>query len=156
MPRRRLCIAAAATLTAALALTACSSTDSDDKPKATSSAKSGAEQADADSGDKAGATKDVKITKSGVENHPTWGPNAYVVHYTITNNGKEAADYFAQFEFLDADGDVLGSTGVTADKLGPGKSKTADAAPVDAEIENGKMSDIKKVRVSQVDRTPAA
>ncbi|MGI5346650.1 FxLYD domain-containing protein [Streptomyces sp. CA-250714] len=96
----------------------------------------------------------MKITKSGVENHDVWKPNAYVVRYMITNNGDGPADYFAQFEFLDKYGDVLGSTGVTADKLGPGKSRTADTAPVKEEIENGTMTDIKNVRVTEVDRTP--
>lgn len=85
-----------------------------------------------------------------------WGPGAYVVHYTVTNHGAGAADYFAQFEFLDADGDHLGSTGITADKLGPGKTKAGDAAPLDVEIENGKISDIRSVRVTQVERTPGS
>ncbi|MGO4747922.1 hypothetical protein AB4212_04665 [Streptomyces sp. 2MCAF27] len=99
------------------------------------------------------ASKDVRIMKAGVEDHEVWGPKAYVVHYEITNHGKSAADYFAQFEFLDKDGDVLGATGVTADKLGPGKTHKGDSAPLDSEITNGAMKDIKSVRVSQVDRT---
>ncbi|MET8612081.1 MULTISPECIES: hypothetical protein [Streptomyces] len=103
------------------------------------------------------AKKDVKITRSGFENHPVWGEHAYVTHYTITNHGPAAADYFVQLEYLDSDGDVLGTTGVDATKLGPNKTNTGDTAPVDAEITNGKMSDIKSVRVSEVSRTdPAA
>ncbi|MFF3096762.1 hypothetical protein [Streptomyces cyaneofuscatus] len=90
---------------------------------------------------------------SGVEDHETWGPQAFVVRYEVTNGGGEAADYFAQFEFLDADGDVLGSTGVTADKLGAGKTHKGDTAPLPAEITNGDLADIKKVRVSTVERT---
>ncbi|WP_030599386.1 MULTISPECIES: hypothetical protein [Streptomycetaceae] len=156
MRTRRLLLAAAA-LTAALALSGCSSSDSSDTSDSASSkpsAKPAEQDADtADAGTKESHAMDVKITKSGVEDHATWGPDSYVVHYKITNSGKESADYFAQFEFLDKDGDVLGSTGVTADKLGAGKSKTADAAPVKAEIENGSMTDIASVRVSQVDRT---
>ncbi|MET8747244.1 hypothetical protein [Streptomyces sp. NPDC004728] len=101
------------------------------------------------------ASKDVRIVKAGVEDHQTWGPKAYVVHYTITNGGSGAANYFAGLEFLDRDGDVLGSTGVTADKLGAGKTHTGDTAPLESEIRNGKMSDIRSVRVSQVDRTAA-
>ena len=150
--RTRIACAAAA-VAAALTLTACSSSDGDDATKSEAPATASADKADADASAQPDAKRDVKITKSGIEDHETWGPGAYVVHYTITNNGKSPADYFAQFEFLDKDGDVLGSTGVTADKLGPGKSKTADASPVESEIENGKPSDIKKVRVSQVDRT---
>lgn len=105
---------------------------------------------------RADAKGDVRITKSGVEDHPVWGPHAYVVHYAITNHGTGPADYFAQLEFLDADGDHLGTTGITADKLGVGKTKADDIAPLDVEIENGKVADIRSVRVSEVDRTPAA
>ncbi|MFF6957772.1 hypothetical protein [Streptomyces sp. NPDC008317] len=91
-----------------------------------------------------------------MEDDPVWGPHAYVVHYTVTNHGAGAADYFAQLEFLDADGDHLGNTGITADKLGAGKSKTGDAAPLDVKIQNGKIADIRSVRVTEVDRTPSS
>ncbi|MET9819603.1 hypothetical protein [Streptomyces sp. NPDC006355] len=100
------------------------------------------------------AKRDVKITGSGYRDHDVWGPGAYVVEYTITNGGKDPANYFVGLEFLDADGDVLGSTGVTADKLGAGKSSKGDTAPVESEITNGPMSGIKSVRVSEVDRMP--
>lgn len=99
------------------------------------------------------AKRDVKILSSGYKDHDTWGPDAYVVEYEITNGGKDAANYFVQLEFLDGDKDVLGTTGVTADKLGAGKTHTGDTAPVDAEITNGPMSAIKSVRVSMVERT---
>ncbi|MET9657707.1 hypothetical protein [Streptomyces sp. NPDC006510] len=98
-------------------------------------------------------SRDVKIVKSGFEDHQDWGPHAYVVHYKIRNGGSGAASYFAQFEFLDEDGDVLGKTGVTADRLGPGKTTTGDSAPLDAEIENGTVKDIASVRVTEVERT---
>ncbi|MFF1962955.1 hypothetical protein ACFVW5_04905 [Streptomyces sp. NPDC058232] len=151
---RNLWLLVVAAAVAAGALTACTSTGESDGSAVRESAPAGA---DAAGGDKAGAKsealKDVTIVRSGVEDHEVWGPGAYVVHYKITNSGKGAADYFAQLEFLDADGDVLGTTGVTADKLGPGKSKQADTAPLESEIENGKPSDIRDVRVTQVDRT---
>ena len=100
------------------------------------------------------AKRDVKILDSGVKDHDVWGPGSYVVEYEITNGGKGAADYFVQLEFLDGDGDVLGTTGVSADKLGAGKTSRGDTAPIEAEIENGPMDSIKSVRVSMVDRTP--
>lgn len=100
------------------------------------------------------ATGDVEIVRAGVMDHDVWGPGSYVVEYEITNNSSEPADYFVQLEFLDADGDVLGTTGVTADQLGPGKTSIGDTAPLDAEIENGTLADIHDVRVSEVDRTP--
>ncbi|MFG2404219.1 hypothetical protein ACGFR8_07745 [Streptomyces brevispora] len=101
----------------------------------------------------AAASKDVKVVRSGVEDHETWGKGAYVVRYEVTNHGSEAADYYAELEFLDKDGDHLGQTGVTVDKLGAGKTSKADTAPLKAEITNGKIADIASVRVSAVDRT---
>ncbi|MER6976035.1 hypothetical protein [Streptomyces carpinensis] len=134
---------------AAAALTGCNSTDtssatSENKAEATAPAK--APKADL-------AKRDVKIVRTGFENHPTWGDHAYVTHYTITNHGTGAADYFVSLDYLDADGDVLGSTGVTAEKLGVGKTNTGDTAPLEAEISNGKIADIKSVRVTKVERT---
>lgn len=111
-----------------------------------------------DAGGKAGAAGedaakgDVKIVSSGFQDHDVWGPNAYVVKYEITNSGEDPASYFAQLEFLDADKDVLGSTGITVDKLGSGKTNRGDTAPLESEITNGKMSDIVSVRVSEVER----
>jgi hypothetical protein len=100
------------------------------------------------------ASKDAKILESGFADHEVWGPGAYVVKYEITNRGKGRANYFVGLEFLDKDGDVLGSTGVGADKLGPGKTKVDDTAPLPVEIENGPMKSIVDVRVSTVERTP--
>ncbi|MFC7791339.1 FxLYD domain-containing protein [Streptomyces cinereoruber] len=156
---RRVMLPVLAAVVAAAALTACTSDDDggdaakNDTATATSSMAPERETDDAGEAPAVEGAKDVKIVKSGVEDHPTWGPKAYVVRYEITNHGDEAANYFVQLEFLDADGDVLGSTGVTADKLGPGKTSRGDSAPLDVEIQNGKISDIRSVRVSQVDRT---
>lgn len=154
-----LCAAAAATVAV---LTACGAEDSGNNGQgaASSAAESPAQQdgaAEEPAEDQADATDHVKIVKSGFRDHDVWGPDAYVVEYEITNKGNDAADYFVQLEFLDVDGDRLGTTGVTADKLGAGKSKKADTAPLDAEIENGEMTDIKSVKVVEVQRTkPAA
>lgn len=142
----------AAALVAAGSLTACSSDSATSTPKEDSSSNSapagakGAEKKEADT------VADVKITKAGVEDHEVWGPGAYVVHYTITNRGTEVADIYSEIEVLDKDGDHLGQTGVTADKLGPGKSKVGDIGLLDAEVENGKLGDIASARVSKVDR----
>ncbi|MFF4179658.1 hypothetical protein [Streptomyces sp. NPDC001750] len=99
------------------------------------------------------ASQDVRLVKTGVEDHQTWGPKAYVVHYKVTNSGPAAANYFAEIEFLDKDGDHLGQTGITVDKLGPGKVSEGDTAPLEAEIRNGKLTDIRSARVTKVDRT---
>ncbi|WP_448316549.1 FxLYD domain-containing protein, partial [Streptomyces sp. CO7] len=96
--------------------------------------------------------RDARILESGFEDHATWGPDSYVVKYEVTNGGKEDAHYFVGFEFLDEDGDVLGSTGVTADELGPGRTKRGDTAPLPTEIENGPLRSIASVRVSTVER----
>lgn len=151
----RLALTAAALL-AAGSLTACSSDSTTSTPKedsSSASAPAGAEGAKGGGKKEADTKVDVKITKSGVEDHEVWGPDAYVIHYTITNSGPAAADYYAELEVLDKDGDHLGQTGITADKLGPGKSKTGDTGVLDAEVQNGKLSDIASTRVSKVDRT---
>lgn len=149
---RRIALAAATALL--LTATACGTDSTDDTTSPSSSSPTVDSKPSADDEAKDAHADDVTITKQGVEDHDTWGDGAYVVHYTITNSGSEAADYFAGIEFLDADGDVLGSTGVTADKLGAGKSKAADASPLPVEIENGKPADIDTARISEVDRTP--
>ncbi|MFJ5726333.1 hypothetical protein [Streptomyces sp. NPDC093149] len=100
--------------------------------------------------------QDVKVTKSGFEDHEMWGPGAYVVHYEVTNQGRGAASYCAELEFLDKDGDHLGQTGITVDKLGRGKTSKGNTAPLDAEITNGKIRDIRSVRVSTADQTTDA
>ncbi|MBN3932031.1 hypothetical protein IQ279_20785 [Streptomyces verrucosisporus] len=158
---RKIGLVAASVVAAVGGLTACSdsgdSTDTEKAPAATaeeSAEAAGSSGVEAEAGE-GGAGRDVEITASGVRDHDTWGENAYVVEYRITNSGEEAANYFVGLEFLDADGDVLGSTGVTADKLGPGKSKKGETAPLDVEIENGELADIRDVRVAMVDRTPA-
>lgn len=157
---RRARLVAVVTAVAAVSLAGCSSSDSSGGKDAASSPKAAVKSsAPARASSPAShaaprAQADVRIVKAGVENHPVWGPHAYVVHYEVTNHGTQAADYFAQLEFLDKDGDHLGDTGITADKLGVGKSKTGDIAPLDAEIQNGKIADIRSVRVTQVDRTP--
>lgn len=144
--------AVAAAGVAVVALAACGAGGDEEPVKGAAPASSSAAGA-AGAEDAPAASRDVRIVSSGVEDHETWGPRAFVVRYEVTNGGGEAADYFAQFEFLDADGDVLGSTGVTADKLGAGKTHKGDTAPLPAEITNGDLADIKKVRVSTVERT---
>ncbi|MGW1318550.1 hypothetical protein [Streptomyces sp. NPDC002426] len=152
---RKVWLSVAAGVAAAAVMTACTSTDGGEgSAKGDASASSSAAgAAGAEDAPAAKAPKDATIVGSGFEDHETWGPGAYVVRYEITNSGDEAADYFVGLEFLDADGDVLGSTGVTADKLGPGKTNKGDTAPLESEISNGPMSAIKSVRVSEVDRT---
>ncbi|MFJ4469519.1 hypothetical protein ACIP2X_18775 [Streptomyces sp. NPDC089424] len=146
---RRLGLGAAAVLMAA-SLAACGDTTDtaggDAKGNTSASVPAAPEQASASS-------KDVTITKAGVENHQVWGDGAYVVHYTIKNNGTDEANYFAEVRLVDKDGDHLGQTGVTADRLGPGKSKSGDIGVLDVEIENGKLSDIAGAEIGTVDRT---
>ncbi|MFJ9200956.1 hypothetical protein [Streptomyces flaveolus] len=95
---------------------------------------------------------DVKLVKKGWEDHDVWGPHSYVVHWELTNTGKEQGNFFAGLDFLDKDGDVLGSTGITADKVGPGKTARGDSASLDVEIDKGEISDIVDAKVSTVER----
>lgn len=152
--RTRIALVAAA-VAAAAAMTACSADSGSPSAKtdSTAAAKASAVASAKAEAEAHGATTHMQIVRSGFEDNETWGDHAYVVHYKITNRGTGAADYFASLEFLDKDGDVLGSTGVTADKLGAGKVNEGDTAPLAEEIGNGKVSDIKSVRVASVERT---
>ncbi|MFE7431361.1 hypothetical protein ACFU7B_39795, partial [Streptomyces sp. NPDC057545] len=76
------------------------------------------------------SSQDVRIVKAGVEDHQTWGPKAYVVHYEVKNSGSEEANYFVGLDFLDGAGRILGSTGVTADKVGKGSTAKGNTAPL--------------------------
>ncbi|MEU0950475.1 hypothetical protein ABZ379_48830 [Streptomyces canus] len=146
--RRLGLVAAAAVLVGGSLLTACNDSTTD---SASGDGKGGSSSS-APAPRKSTAPADVKLTRQGWEDHEVWGDHAYVVHWEITNTGTKAGNFFAGLEFLDKDGDVLGSTGITADKLGPGKTSKGDSAPLEAEITNGKMSDIKSARVSEVQR----
>jgi hypothetical protein len=148
---RRIGLVVGAAVAAVVLVSGCGA--SGDDAAGSGSSSSAAAGGDAKAEEAPAAAKDVKITGSGFEDHEVWGDHAYVTQYEITNHGEGAANYFVQFEYLDADGDVLGSTGVTADKLGEGKTNKGDAAPLEGEITNGKIADIKSVRVSAVERT---
>lgn len=106
-----------------------------------------------ESGTPSPVSQDVTITQAGVEDHELWGAGTYVVHYEITNHGTADASYFAQLAFLDADGDQLGTTGITADNLGPGKTKAGETRPLEPEIENGPLGAVTSVQVTQVELT---
>ncbi|MFE0415818.1 hypothetical protein [Streptomyces tendae] len=58
-----------------------------------------------------------------------------------------------EMRLVDKEGDHLGQTGVTADRLGPGKSSTGDIGVLEPEIQNGKLSDNVAAKVGTVDRT---
>ncbi|MDI9836238.1 hypothetical protein [Streptomyces sp. KAU_LT] len=98
------------------------------------------------------APAEVKIVKAGYEDSDTWGPHSYVVHWELTNTGSKAGNFYAGLDFTDADGDVMGSTGITADKVGPGKTATGETAPLEVEIDKGDPDKIKGVEVSEVER----
>ncbi|MHC0433954.1 hypothetical protein ACX6XY_27880 [Streptomyces sp. O3] len=93
--------------------------------------------------------KDVKITSQGVKTE--YGVTTYRVAFTVANSGSEAANYWIEFEAYDKDGDFLGSTGSSAERLGPGKTKNDEVDFYDTEIENGEMSDIDTVKIKKVD-----
>lgn len=101
------------------------------------------------------ARSHVRIVEAGtVADHPLWSGGSYVVDYAVTNGGDAAASYYAELKFLDRDGDTLGSTGVTVDELGPGKTAKGNTAPLAVEITNGKIGDIRSVEIGEVTRTP--
>lgn len=154
MSRVRLAVGAAAVVLAAGVLAGCGGSDSG-AGETSSKPAGGDKSASAEAEPEAKASEapaEVKIVKSGYENHDTWGENAYVVYWELTNTGDEEGNFFAGLDFLDADGDVMGSTGITADKLGPGKTAKGNIAPLDVEIDKGDINAIKGVRVSEIER----
>ncbi|GAB3969093.1 FxLYD domain-containing protein [Streptomyces sparsus] len=93
--------------------------------------------------------KDVKITEQGAESE--YDINTYRVTFTVTNSGKEAANYWIEFEAYDQDGDFLGGTGSSVERLGPGKTKNAEIDFYDETVENGELADIDTVKVKKVE-----
>lgn len=92
--------------------------------------------------------KDVKVTGQGAKTE--YGTTTYDIEFTVTNSGGEAANYWIEFEAYDKDGDFLGSTGSSVERLGPGKTKTDETSFYDETIENGKLADIDTVKVKEV------
>jgi hypothetical protein len=101
---------------------------------------------------RASAPAKVEIVSAEHQNHDTWGPDAFVVKWELTNTGDTAGDFYAGLDFVGADQDVLGSTGITADKVGPGKTATGETAPLEVEIDKGKIADITGVKVTEIQR----
>ncbi|GAA2565468.1 hypothetical protein [Streptomyces koyangensis] len=150
---RRVGVYVGAVVAAAALVSGCAGSSEGAPASAGSSAPAGSAPAEAKGGEDL-AARDVELGKAGFQDHDVWGPGAYVTPYSITNRGDGTASYLVGLEYLDGDGDLLGSTGVMADKLGPGKTSKGDTAPVAAEIQNGEIADIRSVRVSTVERTP--
>lgn len=99
--------------------------------------------------DKSAHDADVKVTEQGSKTE--YGTTTYDIAFTVTNSGDEAANYWIEFEAYDKDGDFLGSTGSSVERLGPGKSKTDETSFYDETVENGKLTDIDTVKVKEVE-----
>lgn len=93
--------------------------------------------------------KDVKVTRQGPKTE--YDVTTYNIAFTVTNSGDEAANYWIEFEAYDKDGDFLGSTGSSVERLGPGKTKTDETSFYDETVENGKLADIDTVKVKKVE-----
>lgn len=93
--------------------------------------------------------KDVKVTRQGPKTE--YDVTTYNIAFTVTNSGDEAANYWIEFEAYDKDGDFLGSTGSSVERLGPGKTKTDETSFYDETVENGKLADIDTVKVKEVE-----
>ena len=109
----------AVTAVALAVLTACSGgSDSSDSKPAISQA--GTAEA-AESPPAAKQSTDVKITSSKFEDHDVWGPNAYVVRYTVTNRARMRPTTSRSSSSSTRTATDLGSTGVTAETAGSGE-----------------------------------
>jgi len=95
------------------------------------------------------AKTDVTIAKAGFEDSKTWGDDAYVIHWQITNSTSRQASYFASIDFFGQDGKRIGGTGVVADNLGPRKTQEGSASPSRKKVD---PTDIAKVKVGRVYR----
>jgi len=93
--------------------------------------------------------RDVKVTQQGSKTE--YGTTTYDIAFTVTNSGDEAANYWIEFEAYDKDGDYLGSTGSSVERLGPGKTKTDETSFYDETVENGTLADIDTVKVKKVE-----
>lgn len=146
---RRIGLVGSAAVAVIALLAGCSSSDSGADGKVKGSTAGLAEKAP----ESPAAPADVRIVSAKFMDHETWGDNAYVVRWELTNTGSRQGNFYAGLDFLDKDGDVLGSTGITADKVGSGKTAKGEASPLDVEIDKGDLADIKDVKVSEVEQT---
>lgn len=99
--------------------------------------------------EKSAHSADVKVTQQGSKTE--YDVTTYDIAFTVTNSGDEAANYWIEFEAYDKDGDFLGSTGSSVERLGPGKTKTDKTSFYDETVENGKLADIATVKVKKVE-----
>ncbi|MEW2067043.1 hypothetical protein [Streptomyces sp. NPDC007346] len=96
--------------------------------------------------------KHVKISNGRVDPDFGGGP-VYLYDLSITNLGKEAADYRVTIEAYDKDGDFLGDHEAFAERLGPDKTnRQPEQLIVPDAVSNGTIADIAELKVTDVER----
>lgn len=81
----------------------------------------------------------------------------YLYDLSITNLGKETADYRVTIEAYDKDGDFLGEHDAFPERLGPDKTnRQPEQLIVPNAVSNGTIADIADLKVTDVERGPAA
>ncbi|MFJ8668422.1 hypothetical protein [Streptomyces sp. NPDC093600] len=98
--------------------------------------------------------KHVKISNGHADPDFGGGP-VYLYDLSITNLGKDTADYRVTIEAYDKDGDFLGETGAYAERLGPDKTnRQPEQLIVPNGVSNGTIADIAELKVTNVERVP--
>ncbi|MFD6226889.1 hypothetical protein ACFWFZ_08410 [Streptomyces sp. NPDC060232] len=98
--------------------------------------------------------KHVKISNGHADPDFGGGP-VYLYDLSITNLGKDAADYRVTIEAYDKDGDFLGETEAHAERLGPDKTnRQPEQLIVPNGVSNGTIADIAELKVTDVERVP--
>ncbi|MCX4719168.1 hypothetical protein OG818_25860 [Streptomyces virginiae] len=98
--------------------------------------------------------KHVKISNGHVDPDYGGGP-VYLYDLSITNLGKDTADYRVTIEAYDKDGDFLGEQSAFAERLGPDKTnRQPEQLIVPNGVSNGTIADIADLKVTDVERVP--
>ncbi|MEV7594004.1 hypothetical protein AB0O42_27430 [Streptomyces sp. NPDC089922] len=98
--------------------------------------------------------KHVKISNGRADPDYGGGP-VYLYDLSITNLGKDTADYRVTIEVYDKDGDFLGEHDAFAERLGPDKTnRQPDQLIVPNGVSNGTIADIADLKVTDVERVP--
>ncbi|MET9539023.1 FxLYD domain-containing protein [Streptomyces sp. NPDC006553] len=95
---------------------------------------------------------DVTITKQGFEDSGVYGDHSWMVHYTVTNSGTEAADYFVRVSLYDKDGKKIGLSGAVSQHIRPGATVEDRIVSVSKDMTSGTTADISSAEVTEVER----
>ncbi|MFJ6794942.1 FxLYD domain-containing protein [Streptomyces sp. NPDC091268] len=100
------------------------------------------------------ASGDVVITKQGFEDSAVFGPHSWMVRYTITNSGTDAADYFVTLKLADKAGKQIGKSSAVTTNVRPGASTEDRIVSLPRDMTTGTTANISASEVVKVERVP--